>query len=242
VLEADRRLPVKLKATWNIPGASGPAEADERYLATHVPNVRALPALARHSLLRFESDARGGVAAWWRGEELWFDDLAAFEAAMASDAWAAAQGDGFADLVAGPRLDVFLVEEEFAPEGADGAGPVEGPPAVTALTGVWQVPARLTPAEVDGVYLDVHVPNVRRLPRLRRHTVMRGIDWPAGEHARFWRSAEIRFDSREDFHAVFSAPEYDAIRHDGFNRSICGPDVDIFVVEDEWIAHRAGRP
>jgi uncharacterized protein (TIGR02118 family) len=76
---------------------------------------------------------------------------------------------------------------------------------VTALSGIWQVPAAETPPEVDPIYLEVHVPNVRRLPRLRRHTVMKAVEWPAGDHPRAWRSAEIRFDSRADFDAVFDS-------------------------------------
>lgn len=240
-MSTDAQLPVKLKATWNIPGADTPEAIDEHYFAVHVPALRTLPGLRRHAQLRYLSDARGGPPAWWRGDELWFADADAFAAAMASPEWEATRADGFADRVAGPRFDAFLVEEEFAPAGSEGAGPVDGPPAVTALTGVWQVPARQTPDEVDGVYLDVHVPNVRRLPRLRLHTVMRALDWPAGDHARWWRSAEIRFDSTADFSAVFDSPEYDTIRHDGFNRSVCGPEVDIFLVEHEWRANGPQR-
>jgi uncharacterized protein (TIGR02118 family) len=236
MLGPDAELPVKLRVTWNVPGAALPEESDAAYCQVRLPAVRSLPGLMRHSVLRFLQDARGGPPIWWRGEELWFANRADLDRAVESETWAFVQDAAFCDLVSGPRTDAFLVDEEFIPPGAGGRGPSDGDPVVTALIGAWQVPAHQTPAEVDPVYLDVHVPNVRNLPRLRSHTVMRAFDWPVGEHARYWRSAEIRFASREDFTAVFAAPEYDAIRHDGFNRSVAGPDVDIFTVEEEWTA------
>jgi uncharacterized protein (TIGR02118 family) len=233
-MRPDAQLPVKLRITWNVSGAALPGASDAAYREVRLPAVRSLPGLLRHTLVRFLQDARGGPPSWWRGEELWFANRDELDRAVASEEWASVGDVAFCGLVSGPRIDAFLIEEEFVPHGAEGRGPVQGTPAVTALTGAWQVPAHQTPDEVDPIYLNVHVPNVRNLPRLRCHTVMRAFDWPVGEHARYWRSAEIRFASLEDFTAVFGAPEYDAIRHDGFNRSVAGPDVDIFTVEQEW--------
>jgi uncharacterized protein (TIGR02118 family) len=78
------------------------------------------------------------------------------------------------------------------------------------------------------------VPNVRRLPGLRRHRAYRAIAWPSGDNPRAWRAAEIRYDSLAEFESVYDTPEYDAIRKDGFNASVVGPDVDIYLVADEW--------
>ncbi len=222
---------VKLRATWNLPAGAPPEPVERLRLFSHVPAVRSLPGLRRHGQLRFLHDVHGGPPLWWRGEELWFDDLAALEAAAASPDWERAWRGGFAEAIAGPRVHVFEVDEEFTPEGA---APLPGDARVTALSGIWQVPADKLPEEVDPVYLDVHVPGVRKLPRLRRHTVMRGLEWPAGQVSRAYRSAEVRFDSPEDFEEVFASPAYDAIRVDGFNASVAGPDVDIYAVEDEW--------
>lgn len=187
--------------------------------------------MRRHNQLRFIRDPKGGPPLWWRGEELYFDDPAALDAAAASEAWTEAWKGEFGDRIAGPRNHLFEIVEEFVPEAAP---PPTGGGEITALSGIWQVPAAELPAEVDPVYLEVHVPGVRALPRLQCHTVMAAVDWPAGQHARAHRSAEIRFDSLEDFDSVFDTPQYDGIRTDGFNASVAGPDVDIYAVEDEW--------
>jgi len=225
---------IKLRATWNIPGDQPAAGIDGEYLEAHVPRIRMLPGLQRHTVLKFLKDARGGPPAWWRGEELFFADLAAVDRAAASSAWERCWVTRFAEQVAGPKWHAFEIDEEFEPPDADER--TSG--TITALSGIWQVPASMTPPEVDPVYLEVHVPNVRRLPRLRRHTVMKAVEWPTGDHPRAWRSAEIRFDSREDFDAVFDSPAYDAVRKDGFNASVAGPDVDIYSIEDEWHVKR----
>jgi uncharacterized protein (TIGR02118 family) len=224
---------IRLRAAWNIPGDGQAERVDEEYFAVHIPAVRRLPGIARHTVLKFTANARGGHPWWWRGEELFFASREALEAAARSADWSECWHGRFAELISGPRLDGFAIVEEFEPASAPadgGAGPAK------ALSGIWQVPAEQIPAEVDAVYLDVHVPGVRRLPTLRRHTVMTSIDWPAGEHARSWRAAEIRFDSAAAFDAVFDTPEYEPIRHDGFNASVAGPDVDIYLIEEEWHA------
>jgi uncharacterized protein (TIGR02118 family) len=222
---------VKLRATWNLPAGAEREPVERLRLYVHLPAIRSLPGLRRLNQLRFLRDTRGGPPLWWRGEELYFDDLEGLEAATASLTWKEAWGGRFGASVAGPRFHVFEVDEEFVPEGAP---PLPDDARVTALSGIWQVPAGNLPEEVDPVYLDVHVPGVRALPRLRCHTVMRALDWPAGEASRAHRSAEVRFDSLEDFDQVFALPAYDAIRKDGFNASVAGPDVDIYAVEDEW--------
>ena len=224
-------MTVKLRATWSLP-AGAPLEPAERLrLYTHLPAARRLPGLRRLNQLRFTRDAKGGPPLWWRGEELYFDDLAALDAAAASPDWAEAWEGPFGAVIGGPRFLVFEVDEEFVPAGAP---PLPDDARVTALSGVWQVPAGKLPEQIDPVYLEVHVPGVRALPKLRCHTVMRAVDWPAGQASRAHRSAEVRFDSPEEFDEVFASPAYDAIRKDGFNASVAGPDVDIYEVEDEW--------
>jgi uncharacterized protein (TIGR02118 family) len=221
---------LKCRATWNIPAGASPAEVEAEFRDVHVPLVRSLPGLRRHTLLAFLQDAAGSHPAWWAGEELFFDDRAALDTAAGTEGWTRAFAGRFTSLVAGPRILVFDVVEEFEPAGLP-APPTTG---TTALSGIWQVPARWTPAEVDPVYLDVHVPGVRALPRLRRHTVMQAIDWPEGVHSPAWRSAEIRFDSREDFDTTFASEHYAPIRRDGFTASVAGPDVDIYRIDEEW--------
>ena len=223
---------IKLRATWNLPAGAPPEPIAEAYLESHLPAVRSLPGLRRHNLLSFIRDPSGGPPAWWRGEELYFDDVAALDVAAASEAWSRAWGGPFGAGIAGPRFHAFVVDEEFRPIPA--ASSAEGSGEITALSGIWQVPAQKLPEEVDAVYLDVHVPGVRALPGLRCHTVMRAVEWPSGEIPRAWRSAEIRFASQADFDAAFSTPQYEGIRSDGFNASVAGPDVDIYSVVEEW--------
>lgn len=224
-------MTVKLRAAWTLPAGGSVEEAMGAYRDEHVPAIRALAGLRRHNLLRFTRDPRGGPPLWWRGEELLFDDVDALDAA--APAWTEVWSGPFGERVGGPRVHVFAVDEEFAPAAAP---PSTAAGETTALSGVWQVPAAQLPSEVDPVYLDVHVPGVRALPRLQRHTVMRAIDWPAGVHSLAHRSAEIRFDSAADFDAVFDTPQYDGIRRDGFNASVAGPEVDIYAIEEEWSA------
>jgi uncharacterized protein (TIGR02118 family) len=224
-------MTVKLRATWTLPPVEAADDVERAYRESHRPLVRGLDGLRRHNVLRFLRDPKGGPPLWWRGEELYFENVAALDSAAASPAWAECWSGAFGDHVGGPRIYVFDVEEEFTPT----AAPAETAAGeTTALSGIWQVPAAAVPATVDPIYLEVHVPGVRALPRLQRHTVMRAIDWPDGEHSRAWRSAEIRFDSLADFDSVFDTPQYDGIRRDGFNASIAGPDVDIYAVEEEW--------
>jgi uncharacterized protein (TIGR02118 family) len=232
LIPAEALPAIKLRATWNLPAGAAPEPVEQAYLDSHLPAVRSLPGLRRHNLLSFIRDPGGGPPAWWRGEELYFDDLAALDAAAAGEDWQRAWEGPFGTGIAGPRLHAFLVEEEFRPTPTASRSPAGE--EITALSGIWQVPAERLPEEVDPVYLDVHVPGVRALPRLRCHTVMRAVEWPAGEIPRAWRSAEIRFGSLADFDAAFAAPEYERIRNDGFNASVAGPDVDIYSVIEEW--------
>jgi uncharacterized protein (TIGR02118 family) len=223
---------IKLRATWNLPAGAAPEPIEEAYLDTHVPAVRSLPGLRRHNLLSFIRDPKGGPPAWWRGEELYFDSVEALDAAAAGEAWELAWGGRFGAGIAGPRFHAFVVDEEYRPTSTRSDAERSG--EVTALSSIWQVPAEKLPEEVDPVYLNVHVPGVRALPRLHCHTVMRAVEWPAGDIPRAWRSAEIRFGSQADFDAAFSAPQYEGIRSDGFNASVAGPDVDIYSVVEEW--------
>lgn len=220
---------IKLRSLWNIPARTDADQADRVLRSRHASAVRALPGVRRHVSLRFIANARGGHPGWYRGEELWFDtaeDAGAVRASYARSAlW---------DLVAGPRTELLLIEDVFDTTGIDPSRPVSGE-EVIGLAGLWQVPPASNIEDVDGVYFSKHVPGVRALPGLVRHTVMKAQPWPPGEHARFWRSAEIRFASQDHFDAAFRSPAYDAIRVDGFNAAVVGPEVDIFAIEEEWM-------
>ena len=102
------------------------------------------------------------------------------------------------------------------------------------LVGTWHIPDEKSPEEIDKHYFEVHVPNVRRLPKLRRHVVMKATDTPEGGEHRTWRGAETWFDSREDFDAAIASPEQEAILADGFMDMVAGLEIDVFEVEEEF--------
>jgi uncharacterized protein (TIGR02118 family) len=106
---------------------------------------------------------------------------------------------------------------------------------VIKLSGTWHVPDGTSTEENDRHYFDVHVPNVRRLPGLKRHVVIKAIEFPEGTHPRCWRGAEIWFDSKADFEHAMASPEWQAIVDDGFMPSVAGLVIDVFDVEEEWV-------
>jgi len=102
------------------------------------------------------------------------------------------------------------------------------------LVGTWHIPDTKTPEEIDKHYFAVHVPNVRALPKLRRHVVLKATETPEGGELRTWRGAEVWFDNREDFDAAIASPEWQAIADDEFMPSVAGLEIDVFEVEEEW--------
>lgn len=109
---------IKLVGTWHIPDAETPEAIDKHYFGVHVPNVRALPKLRRHVVLKATETPEGGKLRTWRGAEIWFDNREDFDAAIASPEWQTVAEDQFMPMVAGLEIDVFEVEEEFRPDGA----------------------------------------------------------------------------------------------------------------------------
>jgi uncharacterized protein (TIGR02118 family) len=102
------------------------------------------------------------------------------------------------------------------------------------LAGTWHIVAGDDPEAVDRHYFDVHIPNVRRLPKLRRHVVLKAIGDAANGHPACYRSAEIWFDTREDFEAAMASPEWRAIAEDGFMPMVGGLEIVVYDVEEEW--------
>ena len=47
------------------------------------------------------------------------------------------------------------------------------------LSRTWHIPDAELPDSIDRVYVDSHVPLVRRVPGLRRHVVLKAIQLPA---------------------------------------------------------------
>jgi uncharacterized protein (TIGR02118 family) len=225
---------IKLSGTWHIPDGKSAEEIDGHYFAVHVPNVRRLPKLRRHVVLKAIDWPEESHAACWRGADIFFDTDEDFDAAIASPEWAAIEADGFMPSVAGLVIEVFDVEDEFILPGAPAPGQAPAGSSVTCLRGTWHIPNSQRPEEIDPHYFDVHVPNVRRLPRLARHVVLKTIEWPTGTHPRSWRGAETWATTREDFDAQIASGEWAAVEVDGFMPSVAGLHIDVFDVEEEW--------
>jgi uncharacterized protein (TIGR02118 family) len=68
---------------------------------------------------------------------------------------------------------------------------------------VYETPA--DPAEFDRHYREVHIPLVRRLPRLRRCVLGRDAAAVRGEP--YYLVAEYDWDTMDDLRAAFASPE-----------------------------------
>jgi uncharacterized protein (TIGR02118 family) len=226
---------IKLSGTWHIPDGKTAEDIDPHYFSVHVPNVRQLPRLRRHVVLRAIDWPEGTHAAVWRGAEIWFDNHQDFEAAIGSPEWATIEADGFMPSVAGLKIDVFEVEDEFMLPGAPPPGKAPEGSTVTMLQGTWHIPNGKTPEEIDPHYFGVHVPNVRSLPKLSRHVVLKAIEWPKGTNPRCWRGAETWATTHEDFDAQIASQQWAKVEVDGFMPSVAGLHIDVFDVEEEWV-------
>jgi uncharacterized protein (TIGR02118 family) len=226
---------IKLSGTWHIPDGQSAEENDAHYFAVHVPNVRRLPKLRRHVVLKTIDWPEGTHAACYRGADIFFDNREDFDAAIASPEWAAIEADGFMPSVAGLQIEVFDVEDEFILPDAPAPGRAPEGSTVTCLRGTWHIPNGMQPTEIDPHYFDVHVPNVRSLPSLARHVVLKTIEWPAGSHPRSWRGAETWATTHEDFDTQIASDEWAKVEVDGFMPSVAGLHIDVFDVEQEWV-------
>jgi uncharacterized protein (TIGR02118 family) len=230
---------IKLSGTWHVPEGASAEEVDAHYFAVHVPNVRRLPKLSRHVVLKAIDWPEGTFASCWRGADIFFDNQADFDAAIDSPEWAAIEADGFMASVAELVIEVFEVEDEFFGAGAPAPGQAPAGSTVTCLRGTWHIPNGKTPEQIDPHYFGVHVPNVRSLPALSRHVVLKTIEWPAGAHPRSWRGAETWATTRDDFDTQIASSEWAAVEVDGFMPSVAGLHIDVFDVEQEWVPDRS---
>lgn len=89
---------VKLVALFKHPGADNLAAFEDHYLNTHVPLIQQVPGMVRLEATKFTTGVRGDEPAYHRMAEMYFEDKAAMDAAMASPENRAAGKDlmGFA--------------------------------------------------------------------------------------------------------------------------------------------------
>jgi len=100
---------------------------------------------------------------------------------------------------------------------------------VVKLFGTWRIPAGADQQEIDRYYLEVHVPNVRRMPKLKRHVFGRAIESEAGSEPGDLRFAECWFATEADLVAAMREVE-----SDDFMKSVVDLSRIVFEVEGEW--------
>ncbi len=83
---------------------------DEHYLGVHGPLVDKIPGLQKWEGGRFAGAADGGEMTYHRIAELWFDDQAALEAALATDEGKQTAGDYQEIAPPGSRMFVVAVD------------------------------------------------------------------------------------------------------------------------------------
>lgn len=77
------------------------------------------------------------------------------------------------------------------------------------VVSIWALPAGMGEDEFEAWYTGKHVGDARRIPGLRRYTINRVIQEERA-NSRFYRMAELSFDSTEAARAAFASPEWKA--------------------------------
>lgn len=72
---------------------------------------------------------------------------------------------------------------------------------------LWNLPEGMSEAEFEQWYEETHIPDARRIPGLRRYTVNRAPPPKRGEQ-RYYRMAELSFDSLEAVEQAMDSPEW----------------------------------
>jgi uncharacterized protein (TIGR02118 family) len=101
-------MTVKLVVLYTQPDDT--AAFDEHYLREHMTGVATIPGLQRAESGRFVAAADGGELSLYRIAELWFDDEATMQSALASDQGKATAADYQAIAPPGSRLFVVAVD------------------------------------------------------------------------------------------------------------------------------------
>jgi uncharacterized protein (TIGR02118 family) len=72
---------------------------------------------------------------------------------------------------------------------------------------LWNIREGIAEADFEHWYRNVHMPDAKRIPGLRRYTVNRVTDAARGE-SRYYRMAELCFDSHEAMQKALETPEW----------------------------------
>ena len=72
---------------------------------------------------------------------------------------------------------------------------------------MWNIKEGISEAEFERWYRDVHMPDAKRIPGLRKYTVNRVTEAARGE-SRYYRMAELCFDSHEAMQEALKTTEW----------------------------------
>jgi uncharacterized protein (TIGR02118 family) len=75
------------------------------------------------------------------------------------------------------------------------------------VVSIWQLPPGMGEDEFERWYLGKHVPDAQKIPGLRRYTINRVIPEERA-NARFYRMAELSFDTIEAARSAFESAEW----------------------------------
>jgi uncharacterized protein (TIGR02118 family) len=75
------------------------------------------------------------------------------------------------------------------------------------VVSIWQLPPGMPEADFERWYLDKHVPDAKKIPGLRRYEINRVIPEERA-NSRFYRMAELSFDTLPEARAAFESAEW----------------------------------
>ncbi|HYF18083.1 MAG TPA: EthD family reductase [Ramlibacter sp.] len=75
------------------------------------------------------------------------------------------------------------------------------------VVSIWQLPPGMAEDEFERWYVGKHVPDAQKIPGLRRYTINRVIPEERAS-SRFYRMAELSFDSIEAARSAFESAEW----------------------------------
>ncbi len=75
------------------------------------------------------------------------------------------------------------------------------------VVSIWALPAGMLEEEFEAWYIDQHVNDAQKIPGLRRYTINRVVPEERA-NSKFYRMAELSFDTLEAARAAFESAEW----------------------------------
>lgn len=202
------------------------------YLADAVSIVSRLPGLRRRVLLRAVVGPDGEQPNCWRADDFWFCSWQDVRNAMRGDTWKCLAAPPFGDGSVDISIKLFAVEEDYRSQVAP--APEYTPVGSFVFPrATWRVRDSVSEQAADDYYREIHIPNVRTLPGLHRHPVLRSVTGPVGSAKGSWRAAENWWASRAEFDAMRMTHQWRDVQTDGYLSLVAEIAFDHYIVEHE---------